>query len=97
MLKKRSARGNRLVVFLDLGSDYSSVAGFVVVEGPGWRAAFRLWFVRGGGLQYTIADGADWSKIVENIAVVVEHLERTSIAQAETLSPPAPPWFASST
>ena len=32
----------------------------------------------------------------ENIAVVLEHLERTSLAQAEALSPVAPAWFASS-
>jgi hypothetical protein len=38
-----------------------------------------------------------WARIVENIATVIVYLERTSIAQAETLAPAPPMWFAKTT
>lgn len=49
---------------------------------------------KGAWVAYPIADDATWGRIVENIAAVVEQLERTSIAEAEALSPAAPAWFA---
>ena len=97
-LAKESARGNKIGVYFDVGSTSHSCSSFAVVEGLGWRAAFQIAFVRGyRGAQYPIGDDAAWARIVENIAAVVEHLERTSLAQAEELSPPAPAWFARTT
>jgi hypothetical protein len=97
-LTKESARGNKIGLYFDVGSTSHSCSSFAVVEGPGWRAAFRIAFVRGYGRpQYPIAGDTAWARIVENIAVVVEHLERTSLARAEDLSPPAPAWFARTT
>jgi len=40
-----------------------------------------------------VVDGEAWTMIVENIAVVVDHLEWTALAEVEALSPPAPAWF----
>jgi hypothetical protein len=100
---KQSLRGNKLRAYFDVGSTSHSCGSFVALEGLGWRAAFQIAFVRGQGgpsaaggpaPQYPIADDATWGRIVENVAVVIEHLERTSIAEAEALSPPAPAWFA---
>lgn len=94
-LVKPSPRGNKILLVLDVGSTSHSCSSFVALEGLGWRAAFRIGFVRGHhGQQYPIADDVTWGRIVENIAVVIEHLERTSIAEAEALSPMAPAWFA---
>jgi hypothetical protein len=82
--------------YFDVGSYSHHCSSFVAVEGLGWRAAFQIAFVRGYSQpQYPIVDDATWAQIVENIAVVLEHLERTSLAQAEALSPVAPAWFAS--
>jgi hypothetical protein len=94
---KQSPRGNRMRAFFDVGSTSRNCSSFAAVEGLGWRAAFRIAFVRGHrGMQYPIADDTTWAQIVENSAVVLEHLERTSLAQAEALSPVAPAWFAGS-
>jgi hypothetical protein len=94
---KQSPRGNRMLAYFDVGSTSHDCSSFVAVEGLGWRAAFRMAFVRGyRGMQYPIADDTTWARILENVAVVLEHLERTSLAQVEALSPMAPAWFAGS-
>lgn len=49
--------------------------------------------VRAGGGQYPIGDTTNWERIVANVAVIVDELERTFVQEVEAAVSGAPEWF----
>jgi hypothetical protein len=47
------------------------------------------------GLQYPIGDDDSWNCIVQNIGVVVDHLETAFVPEVEGRYPATPAWFQS--
>jgi hypothetical protein len=96
VLSKLSAAGNHLCLMLDVGSWSHHCTCKLAVSGLGWRNVFPVEFAPGPRAhQYPVMNEEAWAKIVENIAFVVDHLERTALAEVEAQHPPAPRWLSS--
>lgn len=61
------------------------------VQAPTIRA--RLPIPIGGALQYPIGDTDRWCQIVENLAAVIDELDRTYVPELEAVLGPVPDWF----
>ncbi len=64
------------------------------VRGPGFNATLMPPVTtRDDARQYPIGDTANWERIVQNVAAIVDALEQTLVPEIEAAVPPAPAWF----
>ena len=92
----RRRTGSNLVVDLelDVGTWSRSLTVMFNVRGPGFNATvIPPVSVRHGRGQYPIGDTANWQRIVANLGVIVDELERTFVREIEAAVGPAPEWF----
>lgn len=91
-LRRRTPSNHVVELSLDVGTWSHSFTGFLLVHVPGYRATLPL--MVGHGVRQAAIAGADgWLRLVENLCVVVDDLERTFVAEIEAVAGPAPGWF----
>lgn len=91
---RESKLGNRLEVHVDYGTRAHRVSARLDVVGLGWREWISLNFseflVRGS---YSIQDEAAYARVMDNVGVLVAHLEKNAVPEVERLLPPTPRWW----
>ena len=89
---RRRTETNLVVDFVvDVGTWSRMVTAMFTVRGPAFKATLPVPI--SGALQYPIGDSERWTLIVENLAVVVDELERIFVPEIEAVADPAPEWF----
>ena len=93
-LRRRTATNLVIELELDVGTWSRSLTCMFHVRGPGFKATLMPPVTaRDQALQYPIGDTANWERIVDNIAAIVDELERTFVTEIESALGPAPEWF----
>lgn len=93
-LRRRTATNLVIDIELDVGTWSRSLTWMFHVRGPGFNATLvPPVTTRDEARQYPIGDSANWTRIVENMAAVVDELERTFVPEIEAAVPPTPAWF----
>jgi hypothetical protein len=93
-LQHRTADNHVVELKLDVGTWSRSVTAMFRVRGPGFNATLELPVTsRAQGHQYPIGDVENWERIVANLAMIVDELERTFVKELEAAVGPAPEWF----
>jgi len=93
-LRRRTAANHVVELELDVGTWSRSLTAMFRVRGPGFKATLHPPVsVRASGGQYPIGDTANWERIVANLAVIVDELERTFVQEVEAAVSAAPEWF----
>jgi hypothetical protein len=94
-LRKRTAKGLVLELYLDVGTWSDSLTAVYHVFGLGFRASLRLPLSMQelSCRQYPIGDLTRWRQLVENLAALVIELEQTLIPTFDAISEPLPTWF----
>jgi hypothetical protein len=94
-LRRRTAANHVVDVELDVGTWSRSLTLMFHVRGPGFNATLMPPVTTRGPAapQYPIGDTANWKQIVENVAAIVDELERTFVAEIDAAAGPAPEWF----
>ena len=95
LLERTTSHGNRVILDIDVGTWSRMVTAQYVVTGAGGGTRLRIPVcVRAAeSLQYPIGDGANWERIVANIASVVDEFDRTFLVEVEEVIGPSPDWF----
>jgi hypothetical protein len=95
VLERTTALGNRVILDIDVGTWSRMVTAQYVVVGAGGGTRLRIPVCAraAGALQYPIGDGANWERIVSNIAGVVDEFDRTFLVEVEEAIGPSPDWF----
>jgi hypothetical protein len=94
MLQRRTAENHAVELVLDVGTWSRSVLAMFRVRGPGSSATLHVPVsTRAQGGQYPIGDVKNWERIVENLAMIVDELERTFVKEVEAAVGRAPEWF----
>ena len=93
---RRRTSGNLIVeITLDVGKVSNSLTAWLEVHVMG--GALRLPLPPAtscvGSHQYEIGDSDRWRKIVENLAALVQHLDRSFVPAIESESGPIPAWY----
>ncbi|HXC52374.1 MAG TPA: hypothetical protein VN634_15945 [Candidatus Limnocylindrales bacterium] len=91
-LRRRTPSNHVVELSLDVGTWSHSFTGFLIVHVPGFRASVPL-PVSPGTLQTPIAGAAGWKGIVENLAIIVDALEKSFVSDIEREAGTAPAWF----
>lgn len=92
-LRRRTPDNHVVDLVVDVGTWSRMVTAIYVVNGPGFRATVPLplsAFITG---QYPIGGTERWQRIVANLAVIVDELDRTFLPELEQALGPAPEWF----
>jgi hypothetical protein len=93
-LRRRTSGNLTLEISLDVGTWSRSLTSSIAVIGLGFRARLPLPVSRRAGQgQYPIGDEARWQQIVDNLAVLVQELERSFLPAIEAAAGPSPEWF----
>jgi len=93
-LRRRTAGNLTVELSLDVGTWSNSYLGHYKLHGLGFRTVLALPVARHAlRAQYPIGDAERWQKIVENLAAVVEHLDRTLVPEVEKAAGPSPDWY----
>jgi hypothetical protein len=93
-LFKRAPRGNRLRLDFDLGSTWRHYTGGLSVEGSDGHCYVPLPpFPNHNGNSYDIGSDSAWRDVVENVAVLVDHLEKTFVTEVEDVLGDCPKWY----
>ena len=93
-LRRRTKANHVVDVELDVGTWSRSLTFMFHVHGPGFNATLMPPVTtRDGPRQYPIGDTANWKLIVENVAAIVDELERTFVVEIAAAVGPAPAWF----
>jgi len=91
---RRRTEGNLTVeLYLDVGTWSHSVTAIFLVHGAGFRASLGIPVTVDGFGQYPIGDTEQWQKIVENLAAMVEELDRSFVPAIESAAGPSPAWY----
>lgn len=93
---RRRTRSNHVVdLVIDVGTWSRMVTPSYRVQGPGFTANLAIPVTANlmGTLQYPIGDQESWKRIVANLAVIFDELDRTLLPEIETAVGPAPDWF----
>lgn len=92
-LQRRTSANTTVRLSLDVGTWSNMLTTFYEVEGLHFGA--RLPVPPGNGLpgpaQYPIGDR--WERIVENLAAIAAHLDRTLVPAIEDVAGPTPDWY----
>jgi hypothetical protein len=92
-LRRRTSSNHIVDLELDVGTWSRSLTAMLHVRGPRFKATLMLPVTLRSGGQYPIGDTANWERIVANIAVIVDELERTFVPEIEGAAGRAPEWF----
>ncbi len=93
-LRRRTAGNHAVDLELDVGTWSRSVTTIFSVQGPGFNATlFVPVTARAGRGQYPIGDTANWERIVANLGVIVDELDRAFVPEVAAAAGPAPEWF----
>ena len=96
ILSKHTPNHNRLSLLFDVGSISHLCSSRIAINGPGWSSGIDLIVTPDQKhSQYPIGGGDSWNCIVQNVAVLVDNLEKEYVPQIETLFPRTPKWFTS--
>jgi hypothetical protein len=92
-LTRRTGGNHTVELYLDVGTWSHSVTAIFMVQGAGFKASLGIPVAVEGYGQYPIGDAAQWQKIVENLAVMVQELDRTFVPAIEAAAGPSPAWY----
>jgi hypothetical protein len=95
VLSKRTSLGNLVVVDCDAGGKTTRSASVALtLKGLGVHAVFPIPVSAetANMLQYPITSYEQWQKIVENTALVADHIEQTLVPEVEEIWGPCPMW-----
>lgn len=92
-LTRRTAGNLTVDLHLDVGTWSHSVTAIFMIYGAGFRATLVIPAAPGVYGQYPIGDAAQWQKIVENLAAMVQELDRTFVPAIEQAAGPSPAWY----
>jgi hypothetical protein len=93
-MRRRTGSNHIVDVELDVGTWSRSVTFMFHVRTPGINATLMPPVTaRSDWRQYPIGDTENWKQIVENVAAIVDELERTFLVEVEAAVDPAPEWF----
>ncbi len=94
-LRRRAPANSTVEVYLDVGTWSRSLTATFRVYGLGFVARLPLPVSSRaiGSGQYPIGDAGRWQKIVENLAALVDELDRAFVPEIEGLSGPSPEWY----
>jgi hypothetical protein len=90
-LRRRTAANVVVDLHLDVGTWSRMVTAVHMVRAP--TATARVPIPVGGAMQYPIGDTDRWRQIVENLAALVDELDRTYVPELESILGPVPRWF----
>ena len=90
-LRRRTASNLVVELVLDVGTWSRMVKAVHSVLTP--TATARVPIPVGGALQYPIGDTDRWRQIVDNLAAVVDELDRAYVPELEKVLGPVPEWF----
>lgn len=95
VLERTTSLGNRVILDIDVGTWSRMVTAHYVVVGAsgGTRLQIPVCARAAGALQYPIGDGANWERIVSNVAAGVDEYDRTFLVEIEEAIGPSPDWF----
>jgi hypothetical protein len=94
-LRRRTAANITTELHLDVGTWGHNALAIFIVWGLGFKATLMLPVSANaiGGAQYPIGDADRWRKIVENLAALVEELDRSFVPEIEAAAGPSPEWY----
>ena len=94
-MRKTTARNNTVELSFDVGTGSRSVLAHLSFRSMYGGASIHLPVSKHDPrvLQYPIIDFDQWTKIVENMAVSVDYLERTFVSEMETVCGCTPKWY----
>jgi hypothetical protein len=94
-LQRRTASNLTVELALDLGTWSHFVIAIVRVSGIGFKASLMLPVSAQAtpGAQYPIGGAEQWTKVVENLAALVNELDRTFVPDIERAAGPSPEWY----
>jgi hypothetical protein len=93
-LGKLTENRNRLLLDFDLGSQWHHYSGGLTVEGANGRCHVELpAHPQQRGTSYDIGSDETWLQLVENVALLVDHLERVFVPQVERHLGRTPDWY----
>jgi hypothetical protein len=95
VLERTTTLGIRVILDIDVGTWSRMVTAHYVVVGAGGgtRLQIPVGARAAGALQYPIGDGANWERIVSNIAAVVDEFDQTFLIEIEEAIGPSADWF----
>lgn len=92
-LRCRTPDNHVIELIADVGTWSHMVTAIYIVHSPGFRAAVPLPVSARVAGQYPIGDAERWRRIVANLAVIVDELDRTFLPELEKAIDRAPEWF----
>lgn len=92
-LRRRTPDNHIVDLIADIGTWSRMITATYLVHSPGFRASLRLPVSDRVAGQYPIGDAERWRRIVANLAVIVDELDRTFLPELEKTLGRAPEWF----
>jgi hypothetical protein len=94
-LTRRTTSNLTVELALDVGTWSRMVTPIYHVSGPGFQATLplRVSLRAADAMQYPIGGPDRWRQIVENLAAIVDELDRSFVPRIEAAAGPAPAWF----
>lgn len=93
-LSKRTSQRNRLSLSFDLGATWRHFSGGLEIRGISGRCYAPLpAHPRQYDESYDIGSDEAFRQVIENVAVLVDHLERTFVPEAEAVLGSSPIWY----
>ncbi len=94
VLYKLTANGNRIEVSCDVGSKWRHYSGGMTVAGLRGRCYAPLpAHPKQPYESYDVGSGAIWRQLVENVAVLVDHLEQVFVPEVDATLGRTPAWY----
>jgi hypothetical protein len=94
VLHKLTSNRNRIEIFFDVGSISRRYSGGMSVAGIQGRCFAPLpAHPEQQQNEYDIASNEEWLQIIENIAILVDHLERVFVPEVEAKLGQTPEWY----
>jgi hypothetical protein len=92
-LRRRTPDNHVVDLIADVGTWSHMITAIYLVHSPGFRASLQLPVSDRAAGQYPIGDAERWRRIVANLAVIVDELDRTFLPELEKALGRAPEWF----
>jgi len=95
VLRRRTATNQTVELSVSIGTWGKSVLVTYRIWGLGFKALLSLPPTEKAVIhgQYPTGDAEHWRKIAENLGVLVAELDRTFLAEIESVAGPAPEWY----